>query len=154
MNRLEIKHLSPYLPYGLKVKYSEGVHYNEFPFNRIDSIDPEGVRISGIELWVLFQNIKPILRSLSDLTKEIEHNGERFVPLEELKRVGLENIYVFEDLSGKSHLCLDENNRGPGYTDLMLFGLAYYRDKAIEWHFDVFGLIEKGLAININDIEI
>jgi hypothetical protein len=44
----------------------------------------EGIKIGGI---TLVQYIKPILRPLSDLTKEIEINGEKFVPIESLLEI-------------------------------------------------------------------
>jgi len=78
--------------------------------------------------------LKPIFRPLSDLTKEIEHNGVKFIPAQKLGESG----FVF-----------------PGHTWVhMVLELPYWViEKLIEWHFDVFGLIEKGLAIDINTIE-
>ena len=65
MEKLELKHLAPYLPYGLN-----GIHGDK----RID--------FNSANIWVFTLNAKPIFRPLSDLTKEIEHNGEKFVPME------------------------------------------------------------------------
>jgi hypothetical protein len=65
------------LPYGLKIKDSfstpnlTGIMDNEYHFGSYLSID-------GVE------EIKPILHPLSDLTKPIEHKGEKFVPMYEL----------------------------------------------------------------------
>ena len=72
--KLELKHLAPYLPYGLKMKLLN------FPFDghiRILELD------CGHDFHFYLQNnyVRPFLRPLSDLTKEIEVNGERFVPI-------------------------------------------------------------------------
>ena len=80
---------------------------------------------------------KPILRPLSDLTKEIEVDGEKFVPAIELN---WSNITT--DILSKSINLTNKFNN--------LFAFDY--KKLLEWHFDVFGLIEKGLAIDINTL--
>jgi len=72
----------------------------------------------------------PVLRSLSDLTKEVEHGGENFVPIEKLGYW----IGMYLDTS---------------YTELCLEDAL----KLIEWHFDIAGLIEKGEAIDVNALE-
>lgn len=71
---LQLKHLAPYLPYQLKVELLN------FPI---------GKNIRTLELdcghdfhFYLQKNwVRPHLHPLSDLTKEIEVNGEKFVPL-------------------------------------------------------------------------
>ena len=83
MNKLTIEHLAPYVPYGLKVLVEEygielvvGIHGND---------------IITTEDNAHFSAVKPILRPLSYLTKEIEHNGEKFVPLVELFKLSRDN---------------------------------------------------------------
>ena len=71
--QLTIKHLVPYLLYGLKC-YSENIH----PIREITVQDS----LSSWILWMTVNNSKLLLRPLSDLTKEIEVNGESFVPSE------------------------------------------------------------------------
>lgn len=79
---------------------------------------------------------KPICRNLSDLTKEIEHKGERFVPINRIK----ESQY---------HLFLRGDITSP------LEGLQFSElRKLIEWHFDIADLISKGEAIDVNTLEI
>lgn len=86
-------------------------------------------------------SIKLILRDL-DLTKEIEHNGEKFVPrtiinILSKSKIGA-SMYFIEK-------CLESNK---------LEGLPFWViQKLFEWHFDVEGLIEKGLAISYNEIK-
>lgn len=87
---------------------------------------------------------KPILHPLSDLTKEIEHKGKKFVPIEKLREMNDDgNIYIQDDYIG-----IDNE-----------YACAYYLNDAlkfvfvlIEWHFDIAGLIEKGEAIDVNTL--
>lgn len=144
---LELKHLAPYLPYNLET-FIIGEFIDEYADNPI----PKGFNIEGLNTgWVEiheigrtvteqypFEDVKPILRPLSDLTKEIEHNGEDFVPYEH--HVFIEAMAANEYLE---YLCearadLSEDRLLP-YSIVQLL---------LEWHFDVFGLIEKGLAID------
>lgn len=160
---LELKHLAAYLPYGLKLLYRD-----------------ESVR----DLLYLQTNhtsdvvhiFKPILRNLSDLTKEIEVNGERFVPIDRIgKMSGVKQLERFEcdDIVGYGWT-ESYGDDGQGYelsfnTEKMTFGVwADMKDdggamlyevggynevqKLLEWHFDIYGLIESGLAIDINTL--
>jgi len=128
--KLELKHITPYLPYGLKITYKNevteltGLHTNEDGIIRGQSIldiDNDDYPFNS-DYW------KPILRPLSDLTRD----------------------YVDENISpsylnDKSISFIKNNSRGNFtlYQSMYLF----------EHHFDVFGLIEKGLAIDINTIK-
>ena len=94
---LELKHLTPYLPYDLKgISKDENLGieivkgYSTYGNNRgiclttnVDDIDIEG--------------FLPILRPLSDLTKDIEVNGERFVPIKKLQSVFSKRLRFDED---------------------------------------------------------
>ena len=93
-------------------------------------------------------NIKPILHPLTDLIKEIEHNGEVFTPYIELLRLSGFNI---DDMT-QSEL----NDYKDAYSSInadpmlipFLDGL-----KLIEWHFDLFNGIESGEAIDVNTLD-
>jgi len=83
MQQLTIKHLGRRLAYGLKFKGEQGTMIYtltnlDFKHNSKNLYSDE----FGNEC-VLF-NTKPVLRNLSDLTKEIEHNGEKFVPIQRI----------------------------------------------------------------------
>jgi hypothetical protein len=135
--KLELKHLAPYLPYGLQVMDCEhnvnsielvvGLHNDEF-ITHIDNLE--------------FKSGKPILRPLSDLTKEMEFDNEKFTPSKD-KYWGMNSfqyhINQFENWESPSAYL---NSRAPYGLLLVL----------IKWHFDVFGLIEAGLAIDINTL--
>ena len=141
MKKLELKHLAPYLPYGLKIMR---------PDNRT-ILEMVGL----VSDWMIFHEehgetfgaihgySKPILRPLSDLTKEIEHNGEKFMPIEKLKETG---VNCFAGCSDDLYL---KTLRPYDIPDLQ-----YYEfQQMIIWHFDCFGLIDEGLAIDINTLE-
>lgn len=87
--------------------------------------------------------IKPILRPLSDLTNKIKINDNVFIPAQNIFEKAY-NTYVNgsqrtgQILPWKKHPTLWK------YIELT---------KLFEWHFDVFGLIEAGLAIDINTLK-
>lgn len=76
---------------------------------------------------------KPYLYSLDCLTKEIEHNGEKFVPYQEASM----SQYDIDNVQGK----------------MWDIGIVPFHivQKLFEWHFNVFNLPENEW-ININDI--
>jgi hypothetical protein len=150
--KIELKELAGYLPYGLKVILGSIVRNItavsiDSPFVFVDAY--EGSRdkqMAGVE------NIKPILHPLSDLLKEIEHNREKFTPIEwfeigDDENASLEydygNIKLTKTLKSiAKHNCHNDINYLP-------YGVV---QKFLEWHFDIFGWIEKGLAIDINTL--
>lgn len=157
---LELKHLAPYLPYGLKI--FEPVQSKLLALNLTTSYNT-----STIGLPFLFEdgNYKhgyglPALHPLSDLTKEIEVNGERFVPYKELeKELLLEGVVRFgvEPHNKWVGFCIGNNCILPIHDDdgevLSECSLGIV-EKLFEWHFDVFGLIKNGLAIDINTLNL
>jgi len=143
--KLELKHLAGYLPYGLKIQ-TNSTNYKET--YTLFSLDPFGFGFKEGELF--FKRCKPILRPLSDLTKEIEVNGEKFVPIDKinedkeyglvigsLEKISLDNLF-WEDK------CI--------LNMLNIFEINKLNSKLIEWHFDIYGLIENNLAIDKNTI--
>lgn len=126
--QLEIKHVKGYLNHKLKMIFSNG----------------EIIEVKGIVEDVIYydtyerrsihiSHLKPLLRSLSDLTKEIEHNGEKFVPMNRAIFLGCRPEWLINDL-----------------RDTMSYKIYEW---LIEHHFDVFGLIENNLAIDINTLK-
>ena len=128
--KLELKHLAPYLPYGLKVSNIRG---SVFLLNTFSNMRGRGIESRDINS-VLSEQMKPILKPLSDLTKEFEHNGEKvniFDRIEIYKGSGVD--YLIEQIRF-------------GFVEVIVYNIL------LEHHFDVFGLIEKNLAIDINTI--
>lgn len=125
-DKLELKHLAPYLPYGLNVKL-EFMEDSNIPWYYEDK---EIFILEGMMLdwWNSdgkrdITKITPILRPLSDFNdseadKEIFETG---------------NYYT----SVKLNSCMD---------------LPYWETQILlKYHFDVFGLIDKGLALSSID---
>lgn len=132
--KLTLKDLAPYLPFGLKC-----------------IVGKEKVLLVGLdsitEYWIIWKklassnqgcsypskNFKPILHPLSDLTRQIEHNGEKFTPDWKLQHIGdkMYEGFPYEVLKGR-------------YCDVQ---------KLLEWHFDIFGLIDKDLARDVNTLD-
>ena len=110
--KLELKHLAPYLPYGLN-----------------GMIDGKRVVFHSDNIWVFTLNAKPILRPLSDLSKDM-----------------LSKYY--------KHLMADDLDKIIEDTIAWPLNQSYtFTQKLLEWHFDIFWLIEKNLAIDINTIK-
>jgi len=85
--------------------------------------------------------MKLILRPLSDLTKEIEANGSKFVPLDRLAEWLLNEE---PDALSSIH----DTKAWLEYNLNDISNLPYKIVKKLEsWHFDIHGLIKRGLAI-------
>lgn len=179
---LTLEHIAPYLPYGLKVLIN---NKTVELFKACATSIETRPSVHGFT-YCSFDDFKPILRPLSDLTKEIEHKGVSFIPLLLLAKIeNYENNYLDDDengvpIIGKDVSDFDMGSMTYAHTyrfrfdeELKLFVVDLLDEdgsmiseamniatrnfdlikKLYEWHFDVFGLIEKGLAIDINSIE-
>lgn len=147
MSKLELKHIVGYLPYGLKIMRPDN--------NTI-------LELSGLQGSLLLflegtygqignNRNKPILRQLSDLRKEIEVNGEKFVPIEWFEKNINKNISFYMPLNPDMYLQIDIETENYSQT-IDLFDGYLVVQKLHEWHFDIHGLIEKGLAIDKNTL--
>lgn len=127
---LEIKHLAPYLPYGLK--------YLKIKNNEIETMKCISEGINMVDFgWgdaLSFNEIKPILRPLSDFDK-IENDLYLSTDFES-SYYGNNNEVIFTNTSDKNYL-----------TDIINVSSFMFEN-----HFDVFGLINQGLAIDINTL--
>ena len=131
MKTLELKDICGHLPYGLMQK-----HYNDVCSFTIATQSCMGKDVFH-EMPIRFG--KPILRPMSDLTEEITHRGEKFVPLDVFNDRG---HFIEFDVAGLLYTvggCMDSDW-------LMVF------DKLNEWMFDYRGLISAGLAIDVNTL--
>ena len=131
MEKLELKYLADYLPYDLKfIGYLK--HGSSLPFDDSEDI----LTLCPFVLTYLhqeFEEFKPILRPLSDLTNKY---GYHFIWERE---TDYESLCQWVDLDIDSRL-----------TDK--FSYEFWQI-LFENHFDLFGLIEKGLAVDINTIK-
>ncbi|ENA1807862.1 hypothetical protein [Flavobacterium psychrophilum] len=122
---LELKHLAPYLPYEL-----------ELVARNVVSETPKRIfgKLTSMNIMSLVENdtlYKPILRPMSDLHCDFE----------------IDNCNVYNSLSVRSRS--DLNYSEPSFTKWAYDDVQ----KLLKLRFDVFGLIEKGIAISIHDIE-
>ncbi|OBS12965.1 hypothetical protein ATE49_15240 [Elizabethkingia miricola] len=85
----------------------------------------------------------PLLRPMSDLTEEITHGGDTFVPLHRILEA-----YCFDlsKMDGKEILSFRES--------LIEVDMSYKTVQMLcEWHIDFQGLIGRGVAINLQTID-
>ena len=145
--KLELKHLAPYLPYDLKCDI----------FFAQQSMGTCVWRIRTLDCFYLdklknnLEFIQPILRPLSDFNKVIEVNGEKFVPIEWFEISDVENNSVDYGKGNVKIIGLLKDISKYNFIDLSYINYGIV-EKFIEWHFDIFGLIEQGLAIDINTL--
>ena len=104
----------------------------------IAEINDDGVIVRNSRLFpsryhdfVTHDYYKPILRPLSEITKKIEHNGEKFVPNDMLLD------YYGDNIQKELPIKLNSFN--------LVMQLIY-------WHFDIAGLIDRGEAIDVNTL--
>ena len=136
--KLEIKDLVSYLPYGLNIKdVKHGSVFEALHFITTPHQDFSLFR-GNFDQLINDKYLKPVLFPLSSLTKEINFNGETFVPIYK--------IYEFEqwDTDELEEIINDGTIEGI-YNDLNLIPYSH-AEKLFEWKIDVFGLIDAGLA--------
>jgi hypothetical protein len=132
--KLEIKHLAPYLPYGINVQW-------------IREDDKEliiqDLTISDYNFLIRRKYAKPILKTISELDNLIKNEFKKY---DRIKECDMEIINLF---------CYENTNANEPLVDLDLNKLPY---ECVEYifknHYDFFGLIDAGLAIDINTLNI
>lgn len=174
--KLELKHVAAYFPYELKAFVTdERLGFGDPFLDRITGIYEDLITFNDSPDWYFdseenYTGIKLALRPLSDLTKEIEHNGKTFIPFIELAKIEAgvhksetstqieDEGYAFyvEYLPSWFGLYFNKNTKmfskwddgeGKDSCDNDL------REKLLEWHFDLFDLIEHNLAVDINTLD-
>lgn len=160
---LEVKHLTPYLPYGLKMLNeahkalieSKGQIYQP---SKLNSITIEGYLFIGKRespIHISSNNWKPVLRPLSDISKELFIDGNfGFIPSSRLT-----NEYLHHSYWGENEIGLGITDKHRKMINLCFIGneivgecpfLIY--QNLCEWHFYIFNLIGQGLAVDINTL--
>jgi hypothetical protein len=168
--KLELKHLSGYLPYQLNVLTNSIIREMVYDLSK----DVTGSKHTSIANILNGIGHKPILRPLSDLTKEIEVGGDKFVPLYKLcKMQGFSmsnnweysfntefNIvammksedWIFRYMNTEKSFWLNgisdfNKKHQKSQKQLQMF------EKLYEWHFDIYNLIPNNLAIDKNTLK-
>ena len=146
MKTLELKHILPYLLYKIdilikRLKYPVSEYIEKLSLSNIGVIENK------------LYNVKLVLRPLSDLTKEIEIDGEKFVPIDKIldthsfiSDIHISKFRKFKIIQEQIHILKDIKELGYKYCDY------WFLQYLFEWHFDISGLIEQGLAVDINTI--
>jgi hypothetical protein len=146
--KLQLEHLSPYLPYELNVISS---HYNVDSYEIVEGLKKNKF-ITNVDTFEFIYG-KPILRPLSDLTKisdEVlinEHTINILLQEKHNQEYGIFSHYKGQldiELDGEPDLRYDSNK------SISFFTILTIQEQLLKGHYDIFGLIEKGLAIDIN----
>lgn len=133
MSELTIKELKMYLDTGLRFKGKR---------KGWASFDSSIMTLCPIDLDGRFEIIKPLLHPLSSLTKEIEHNGEKFKPSHYISK----HFKEAEDYILQLIICVNEKHE---HLEAMLFYMpSCIREKLAEWHIDFQDLIGRGKALD------
>lgn len=168
--KLQVKHLAPYLSYRLK--WQVVTHYVGCA---TDTLIDEMIACFSNEDLILLSDAgdcysdnegrswgsddfiaKPILRPLSDLDKLVDLGGMRLIATSELKE--LYNSINSTELTELNFYHTPEDGFcffgvANQFEDVKEVGMPLYMyENIFRWHFDVFGLIEQGLAIDINTL--
>lgn len=178
MEKSELKHILGYLPYQLNAEYKEFLDIQKTDLGAFSNVEITGIDFQNNR--VLIRNgyvterdsIKPILRPLSDLTKEIEVNGEKFMPIIELAKLALSVKVLIKPIIDERFSKVTFEGHNEDYMFLVNKGLDFCLsnisfgsshnirisnqiqlfEKLYECHFDIHDLIGKGLAIDINTL--
>lgn len=151
MEKLEVKHLAPYLPHGILTNKGKlvSIHTDcqsaKEPILKLESeldktdITEQIIKYPDFEPskygyeTCLISEVKPILRPLSDLVSD----GD-------LSPIGETVFRNFPEMFETMPLIVDKNPSMLYYE----YGIV---ESLFEFHFDVFGLIDKGLAIKYHE---
>ena len=133
MEKLELRHLAPYLPYGLKIQGQTHGDIEELEMLSELSVYVKSQNSTAYGAWADLFDIKPLLRTMSELTENEMRN--------------LHHLYRPKEMA-TDKLC-DLIFYWGNTTDL--FDIQSVFEYLYKNHFDVFGLIEKGLAVSLTD---
>ena len=168
MKKIKLYQLAFYLPYQLKYFRGQNIyelknlHYFYSLGEDSDCVGKtDCTRVNDVQTAIF--GIKPILKPLIYLTEKIEHNGEKFIPILRLlnlekKELVIKEIYHIKNsfnsysvgvkhhhVKHRDNICIASLSFGKGNLDTIRFD---YVQKLLEWHFDIFDLIDAGLAVD------
>lgn len=146
MEKLELKHIAPYLPYGLKAKLSNEGIFNldlEFPNENCNSVG----------LVKNFQFYKGNFSGEIEIKENYSFDFEEFDDIEIVLRP-LSDLLIGDRINQfrNKHTIQHVINYALEIDELRYITQEEFNVLVTE-HYDVFGLIEKGLAIDINTLE-
>jgi len=148
--KLELKHLAPYLPYGL-------IFHHEIIQKNLTMIGCEfthelRIRLTdGLYAYDVCK-LKPILRPLLELETNME-DGHEYIEL--LNAMYGDSVTDFNFIGNR---LVEHTSKDKGITfDRIEYTnrtMPYYiMEFLFQYHFDIFELIPQGLAVDINTLE-
>lgn len=129
---MEIKEIKGYFGTGCKLIYACILDVENDEVNILDSRTLQ----HAVDTSYGTYEVRLALRPLSDLTKEIEHNGEK--------------VNVYEILGSVYQFYIDAILKGEIPINYLPYECI---EILLKYHFDIHNLIEKGEAININTLK-
>jgi len=130
MPKLKLEHIATYLPYNVKIQYKHKEDGLEFGITNLTD------RFYNMPTAIL-DNFILYLKPLSELKYDDNFWNEFYIEF----GGGYKNIKQFKKSWGIEIL-----------LDPLSLGYKYYKF-VLKLHYDVFGLIEKGLAKNVSELE-
>ena len=125
--KLELRHLAPYLPYSVKIEHPT-IMNGKRKISELYSIKEFHIEIQH-RMYVEISQCKLILKPISDLSLLVVEEFEKY----DGKRNGVDEIIENIELKSLPYECIEFMFKN---------------------HYDFFRLIEKGLAIDINTLEL
>lgn len=148
--KLTIKELAPYLPYGIDISINGKIQ-------KLNSIDSEAKLVCygwGNAGFIDTDDVKPLLRPLSSLTEEINWGNQTYA-ITDLFEIGDDGGYIYEYDHGNIKLISQLKTIAEYNYHHDINYLPYpVVQVLIEHHFDIFGLIDRCLALPIDGKEV
>ena len=131
METLKLHHIAPYLPFGLKCQTFD---CGKLVISELNAafFDNSYSFMNIVESEKGFDDMKPLLKPMSALNVSYVHELSSYV-------CDLDEGYTFEI----AKRMIEERKLKPLNMPYVIVRIL------LKWHFDVFGLIDKGLAKNI-----
>lgn len=138
------------LPYGLKAQFDESNEKGctKKVIGTIGCVYDDGSITCYDTVNATPDEFRMILHPLSDLAKEITHNGETFVPIVEINK---RNEYIHVT---NGRFCIGAPIIRYRYVDDMDELPSWITQYLVKLHFDIADLISKGEAIDVNTLDI
>lgn len=147
MEKLTLKEIANHLlnDAKFKIKGKDEIYKSSAIYLMKNRIDFYNVKLNSDIGSCSIDEIELILHPLSDLTKEREVNGEKFVPFDVIAN-DEEYAYLEDD-----NIWVNDMFYSQILTDLSFIPYGVIQ-KLLEWHFDFQGLIQQNKAVDINTL--
>lgn len=153
MENNKLEKLVGYLPYGLKIWHSSYKARHIWDINIEEGIQDRSM--TAVTLTAICNGneyLKPILRPLSDMTKEINYGLSSYI-FTEIFEIGDTDGFIYEFDNGNIKLIqlLESISNHNSFYDINYLPYPVVQ-MMYQYHYDIHGLIESGEAIDINTL--